>query len=100
MNDEIFNSHYNPRAREFDPHGHAAILLIESLIHGLIEKEVLSVAEAVEIVDVATEVKSELGAELGELTPASRTSINLLQDIGASLRFDLKDKALPSTPYD
>ncbi|ORE95115.1 hypothetical protein [Aurantimonas sp. 22II-16-19i] len=98
MNDETHNGHDNLRAREFDPYGHAAILLVESLIHGLIEKDVLSVAEAVEIVDVATEVKIESGTELGEPTLTSQASIDLLRDISASLRFDLVEKVKRGTP--
>ena len=32
-----------------DAHGHAALLLIESLIHGLCEKDLLSAGDVVEI---------------------------------------------------
>ena len=41
------------------------MLLVESLIHGLIARSVISVAEAVEIVEVAAEVKTEIAEELG-----------------------------------
>jgi|GEM_PF-926000 len=80
-----------------DAHGQAAMLLVESLIHGLIEKRVLSVAEAVDIVDVATEVKLESGTERGELPATLLASINLLQDISASLRFDVETDINGST---
>lgn len=43
-------------AHDADAHGQAALLLVESLVHGLIARSVISVTEAVEIVDVAAEV--------------------------------------------
>ena len=67
------------------------MLLVESLIHGLIEKDVLSVAEAVDIVDTATEVRIEIAAKLEGFTPRPRSSIKLLQAVSASLRVDLGD---------
>lgn len=38
---------------EPDAHGQAEMLLVESLIHGLIARSVISVADAVEIVEIA-----------------------------------------------
>lgn len=76
-------------AREPDAHGQAALLLVESLIHGLIESKVISVATAVEIVDVATEVKIDLGEELGEAPENLQKSVQLLQAIGDSLKPDI-----------
>lgn len=67
--------------------GRAALLLVESLIHGLIERSVLSVADAVEIVTTATEVDAELTAEGGPSTAPS--SSDLLQALRSSLSFDL-----------
>lgn len=99
MSDEISNVHSIPFTRDADTHGKAAVLLVESLLHGLIEKKVLSVAEAVEIVDVATEVRTESGIELDEPPATLRASIKLLHDIGASLRFDLAEASVqPGTP--
>lgn len=88
MNRDVGSEEIVPK-QGADAHGQAAMLLVESLIHGLIEKRLLSVAEAVEIVDVATEVKIEGGAELGEQPETLRASINLLQNISASLRYDI-----------
>lgn len=98
MNDNIFNSHDTLLPRESDPHGQAAIILVESLIHGLIARKVLNVAEAVEIVDVATEVRMECGIEKGEPTQILQASINLLQDISASLRVDLRGNVERGAP--
>ncbi len=75
-----------------DAHGQAAMLLVESLIHGLIARSVLSVAEAVEIVDVAAEVKREIAADLGDSPATMRKSLSLLRAISASLKLDIPPK--------
>lgn len=72
-----------------DPHGHAAMLLVESLIHGLIARSVLSVADAVEIIDIAADVKEDIGASLGDSPQALRKLLAILGAISASLRPDL-----------
>lgn len=43
-----------------DPHGHAALLLVESLIHGLIERSIINISDAVEIVERADSVQIEV----------------------------------------
>lgn len=72
-----------------DAHGQAAMLLVESLIHGLIARSVISVADAVEIVEVATEVKQEIAADLGDSPANLQKSLNLLGALGESLSNDL-----------
>lgn len=89
MTGDISNDNNVLPLREPDAHGQAAMLLVESLIHGLIARKVLSVADAVEIVDVAIEVKSEIGPELGDTPATLQKSINMLQAINASLRPDI-----------
>lgn len=71
-----------------DSHGHAALLLVESLIHGLCENATLSTAAAVEIVERAMSVQSEQ-AEMadGAAGPLWR-SLSLLTSIAASLKTD------------
>jgi len=76
-------------SRAPDAHGQAAMLLVESLIHALIGKKLISVTDAIEIVDVATEVKSEIGEELGEIPATLQKSINLLQAVSTSLRTEI-----------
>lgn len=76
-----------------DAHGQAAMLLIESLIHGLIAKSVITVAEAIEIVDVATDVKRELAGDGGEPPFATEKSLQLLRAISSSLSFDNPHRA-------
>ncbi len=72
-----------------DPHGHAAILLVESLIHGLIARKILTVTDAIEIVDTATEVSLDIAGDHGDGTEDLRKSVALLESISASLRQDL-----------
>ena len=81
-----------------DAHGQAALLLVESLIHGLIAKYVINAAEAVEIVGVASEVKEEVAAELGDSPATMRKSLTLLAAIGASIANDIDDAEPPIRP--
>ncbi|MFN4041894.1 MAG: hypothetical protein ACK4I0_09560 [Brevundimonas sp.] len=75
-----------------DAHGQAAILLVESLLHGLIARGVISVADAVEIVDTAAEVKGDVSAELGDSPANLRRSLGILAAISQSLRHDLAER--------
>ena len=76
---------------EPDAHGQAAMLLVESLIHGLIARAVISVAEAIEIVDTAAEVKAEVAADLGDSPRTMRHSLALLESISRSLQGEAAD---------
>ena len=76
--------------REPDAHGQAALLLVESLIHDLVARAVISVDEAIEIVEVAAEVKAEVAADLGDSPATMRHSLALLEAIGRSLRGDAR----------
>ncbi len=71
-----------------DAHGQAAMLLVESLIHGLIARRIITVANAVEIVDIAAEVKVEKADELGDSPANLRESLKLLEAISLSLDHD------------
>ncbi|MFC3711673.1 hypothetical protein ACFOMD_03770 [Sphingoaurantiacus capsulatus] len=73
-----------------DAHGQAALFLVESLIHGLVARSVLSVADALEIVDIASEVKEEIGPELGDTPAELAKSLALLAAIERSLAIDLE----------
>lgn len=68
-------------------HGQAALLLVESLIHALVARNVVDVAGAIEVVDIAASVGDDSDAEVGR---SMRQSISaLLTPIANSLRFDL-----------
>ena len=77
--------------REPDAHGQAAMLLVESLIHGLIARALISTEEAIEIVTMAAEVKAEVAAELGDSPATLGRSLALLEAISHSLRGDAPD---------
>ena len=90
MPSDISNDNLDASAdREPDAHGQAAMLLVESLIHGLVARQVISVSEAVDIVDTAVEVKSDTATELGDSPANLRRSLGLLSAISDSLRHDL-----------
>lgn len=76
-------------AMQPDAHGQAAMLLIESLIHSLVARSVISVTDAVEIVEVAAEVSRDMGEDLGKTDAMVERSIMLLENISKSLRLDL-----------
>lgn len=72
-----------------EPHGQAALLLVESLIHGLIARSSLTVAQAVEIVQIAAEVEQDTADNVGDTPTTPRESQRLLNSISASLMHDL-----------
>lgn len=75
-----------------DSHGQAAMLLVESLIHGLIAHSVITLEEAIEIVEVASEVKKEVAADLGDSPATMRKSLSILSSISSSLKQDIQDR--------
>lgn len=75
-----------------DAHGQAAMLLVESLIHGLIARSVISVSDAVEIVNIATDVKEESAVDLGASPTPPDPSLAILTAIRSSLEFDLPEE--------
>jgi hypothetical protein len=72
-----------------DPHGQAALLLVESLIHGLIGREALTNDEAIQIIEVAAEVKEALAEDMGEHPAIMAASLTLLHAMASSLRRDV-----------
>lgn len=71
-----------------DAQGAAALLLVESLIHGLVANSALSIQEAIDIVDVATQVEREL--DISGLCPPLGNFRSALAPIARSLEGDLK----------
>jgi uncharacterized MnhB-related membrane protein len=76
-------------AGDLDPHGRAALLLVESLIHALVARSVLSVAEAVSIMEIALDAQIAIteDAALGA-SPMPRAEA-LLSSLIKSLTIDL-----------
>jgi hypothetical protein len=73
-------------------HGRSALLLVESLLHGLIAGAVLSTREAVEITRTAHEVLCALNEDPSLILPR-RYSERPLLDILASLEIDIRGRA-------
>ena len=81
-----------------DAHGHAALLLVESLIHGLIERSLITVADAMEIVETANSVQIDVAeAADGEGAPMWHSHA-LLTAIGRSLSYDSDESPNPVRP--
>lgn len=87
-NEQVLSSAMAP---EPDAHGQAAMLLVESLIHGLVAKSVISVADAIDVVDTAADVKMDIGLDLGDSPPTLARSLNMLQAISQSLQIDVPE---------
>ena len=78
----------SPRRHEPDAHGQAGLLLAESILHTLLDAKVLTLDQAVDAVQTASEVKVEVAEEMGESRANMRQSISLLAAIGRSLAMD------------
>lgn len=74
---------------EPDAHGQAALLLAESLLHMLVERSVISIVDAVEVLQTAAEVKLEVATAAGESQQRMQASLELLFRISDSLAIDL-----------
>ena len=71
-----------------DSHGHAALLLVESLIHGLLERSIITLGDAIEIVQIAEDVQVDVAvAADGHGAPMWRSHV-LLTTILESLKVD------------
>ncbi len=80
------NDNGHDRARNgSDAHGQAALLLVESLLHGLIARKLITVADAVEIVEVAADV----AGETDDAAVSRREPGSLLASVSDSLRRDM-----------
>lgn len=83
MNDTISSQTTPP-----DAHGHAALLLVEALIHGLCEKEILSRNDAIDIVDSAASVQLDVNEATTPSLSSMRHAHALLVAIAGSLQID------------
>ena len=77
-----------PVIDEPDAHGQAALLLTESLIHALVDKGQLSVADALEVIETAADVKVEVATVAGESKARMNESLVLLGQMSASFEID------------
>ncbi|TPG13632.1 hypothetical protein [Sphingomonas oligophenolica] len=71
-----------------DPHGRAALLLVESLIHGLMERSIINIGDAIDIVDTAESVQADTADEAVGIGAPMWQSRAPLTTILESLRSD------------
>jgi hypothetical protein len=64
------------------------LLLVESLLHALTERAILTVADAVDIVETAADVNGEAIAELADPSPGTHRW-RFWKRSASSLRYDL-----------
>lgn len=74
-------------SREPDAHGQAALLLVESLIHGLAERKVITVSEALDIMECALEAQQAIDED-GAGASRKQAAV-LLASLVASLEIDV-----------
>ncbi len=82
-----------PLDLEPDAQGQAALLLTESLIHTLVDKRVLTAADAAATVESAAEVKVEVANEAGESKGRMRESLAFLSRMAGSFGVDARSRA-------
>jgi hypothetical protein len=73
-------------------YGQPAMLLIESLIHGLIARSLLSVQDAIEIIDGAADVREEIGLDRDEAPAELAKSLAILRSVSKSLAPDIEGR--------
>lgn len=79
-----------PKTELPDPHGRAALLLVESLLHALIDRSVLNVEDVLDVITVAIDANEDLAADRGEREdPANQTTV-VLSAILHSLSHDVR----------
>lgn len=84
------NDSATPHGVEPDARGQAALLLAESILHALVEKKLLTSAEAVAVVQTTIEVKAEVAASAGESKARMDESLALLSAISRSFGTDAR----------
>lgn len=82
---------------EPDAHGEAALTLAEAMLHGLVEREIISVGDAIAIADSARDTQLAIADDRRDPSKRHPYAVRLLAAIGASLRIDAdpRDKAPP-----
>lgn len=95
--DSSFSEDRNPQP---DAQGQAALLLIESLIHSLLDNGALTKPQALEAIESALQVKKESATEEKEPDRVLRKSLSLLVNMKNSIeahsgRYDQADQGAP-----
>jgi hypothetical protein len=77
-----------PPKSEPDAHGQAALLLTESLVHMLVDNRTLSNGQAIEVIQIAAEVKTQVAEAAGESKARMNESLALLAKMSSSFAAD------------
>lgn len=80
--DSSFSRDPNPQP---DAQGQAALLLLESLIHSLLDNGALTKAQALEAIASAIQVKEESAGDRKEPAPTLRKSLGLMANMKQSI---------------
>lgn len=83
-------SRHSPQTAEPDAYGLAAILLVESLLHALIARSVFTAADAIALIDVALDVKVEIGVDRGGGARVMDAALSHLAAIQQSIGYDVE----------
>jgi hypothetical protein len=78
----------SPHGDEPDAHGQAALILAEATLHALVEKRVLTAADALGVLQCAHEIKTEVATLAGESEGRMQESLELLKRISISFAVD------------
>lgn len=78
-----------------DAHGMASLVLVESLIHGLCESNLLRASDAIDVTERAASVQLDRAQDAQTGAASLLKSHRLLQAIVASLRLEIDRKPTP-----
>lgn len=82
-------AHLPPPTGEPDAHGQAALILAEATLHALVDMKTMTTQQALDVVQSAEEIKTEVAAMSGESDTRMHESLELLRRIGISLDRDI-----------
>lgn len=77
-----------------DAHGHAALLLVESLIHDLVERSVLTVDQSIAIIETAIDVQIDVAQEADGAGAPMWHAHTLLVRMAETLRHDVEKPSI------
>lgn len=86
-------ANWNATPMPADPHGQAALVLVESLIHGLCENSTISTDEALAITRRAAHVQHDRAKAADGAGAPLWSSHGLLLEIATSLEIDSHERA-------
>lgn len=72
-----------------DAAGQAALVLVESLIHGLIQRSMLTVSDSIEIIETAIDVQADVAEAADGAGAKMWRSHAMLSSMATSLRYDI-----------